>query len=528
MPLKRAREPWRKERITWASEENLVNVREYEREENPNLVAEEPNAVLAFTEVCLSEGDDEHRDSSGSAHEAAETLKGHAGGRSHILLPNESDTDMTGYKLTGKTQVRRVAYLGFANCVLFMAYNTASSFFTTLYPTSGFYSFVLVYLGFALGSIAAVPVGRHVRASRVQFIAAMTYVAILAVLNSNSDALFLILSLINGLGAGFLWVNNGLYIVRASASGPNPIGKLSSIFFGIWTTSTIVGCALVVATVYIGASTAAVVWLMVGIGAFAVVLMFFVRDVAAVEKTPAVPDSRSSVLGMMRAMRTVLPRVPLCVLTYAVQQGANVALSWALLPTLISTRLEIISIVLIGYGIASAISSALWGLLHDRKGFRVMLFVHLANGVVVAGVVYLLSALNTSWYYFIIAGCLCGMYDMGNNNLTTILISFVGKDIEDIVTGCYRVTFSISVAVFSVLALHLPTSVYLGLCLLAVFIGISSYLLSACSCLSPRTSSSSSSSDGSNDGNADTSILLDDVAVAAQAAEHNGDSTKTI
>jgi predicted MFS family arabinose efflux permease len=424
------------------------------------------------------------------------------------------------FTLSNSVQVRRVAYLGFANCVLFMAYNTASSFFTTLYPTSGFYSFVLVYLGFALGSIAAVPVGRNVRASRMQFVAAITYVALLAVLNSNSDALFLTLSLVNGLGAGFLWVNNSLYIVRASASGPNPIGKLSAIFFGIWTTSTIVGCTLVVVAVLVGASTAAVVWLMVGIGAFAVVLMFFVRDVAAVERGPSGPDSRRSLLGMLRAMRAVLPRIPICILFYAVQQGANVALSWALLPTLVSTRLELISIVLIGYGVTSAIASFLWGLLHDKHGFRAMLFVHAINGIVAAVTVYVLSSLQASWHYFILAGCLCGAFDMGNNNLTTILISLVGKDVEDIATGCYRVVFSASVAIFSVLALHLSTFAYIALCLLSLFAALSSYFLSKGTSVSPQAAISPDSSDATV---SDTAILLENL----QSSPHDREAAKS-
>jgi hypothetical protein len=103
MPLKRAKEPWRKERIRWASNEDLASVRFYERDENP-ADTEEPNAVLAYTEVYLEERNL-------AAHDAAvAVLKREQSMQSHILVPSDSgsDADDGAYKMSGKTQVGMV------------------------------------------------------------------------------------------------------------------------------------------------------------------------------------------------------------------------------------------------------------------------------------------------------------------------------------------------------------------------------------------------------------------------------------
>ncbi len=492
-------------------------------------------------------------------------------------------------------------YLGVCCLVLFTAFNTSSSFLTTIYPTSGFLSFVILYFGFGVGSIMAVPVGRYVRRRQI-FWAATTYSAFLAGINTDSTPVFLLLSLLIGFGGGCLWINIGLYIVRTSALGPVPLGRLTSIFYGVWMGSTVAGSALAIVAVHLGASVDEVIWLMTGISGLALVLMYFIKELpdqnelepdtmsssapsptstpmtewrptastcslsssssptsslstdhtstnhsstnhsptnhsstnhsssnppyesttilssskpeshsaddtctqytepdhvaasytfnnpnykpAATATAAAAADSNShtgnfsahnaSVLGMLRAMRRSFFLIPPNIIAYGLQQGANNVLTWALLPTFISSRIELISAVFLAYGVASVASSFMWGYIFDRFGKMVLGLVHFCNGIAVAVAVCTLLYIEASWAYYIIAGVLCAMFEQGNNNLVVTLLNQVSKDLADIGLGYSRLAFSISISLSAVAALYVSPYVYVGICVVELVVAAAS------------------------------------------------------
>lgn len=360
----------------------------------------------------------------------------------------------------------RVAYIAICFCILFMAYNTCQSFLTTFFPTHGFYSLFLIYAGFALGSIAAIPAGHHFSNKSLIIFGSLSYCAFLPVILSGSIPAFLIVSFINGLGAGFLWINQGLYVVRTSEAGPSPIGHLSALFFGIWSVSGIIGSLLSIIAIDNGLSDQSLIGVLAVVCGVSCIMLLFVQPLSKSSSAPALPAP--TVVSVLRDMVATLHKIHLFFILYSVQQGTNLILSWAVLPTLVSTRLDEISLIFLFYSIAACSTTHIWGRVYDRGGLKLFLSTHLLLVVLASCSVVITARVGAKWQWFSIAGFLCGAADQCNNNLITILVTSLHSSHADLAFCAYRTIYSISVGVFAIFALYVPYYYTAAVCLVLV------------------------------------------------------------
>ncbi len=92
-------------------------------------------------------------------------------------------------------QTRKVLFVAMAFAIIFAAFNVAQTFLTPLFPTYGFYSFAVLYLLFAIGSIFAPNIGHSIGLVPSLVLGGVTFVLfILAFEPRNGPCLLLVRS----------------------------------------------------------------------------------------------------------------------------------------------------------------------------------------------------------------------------------------------------------------------------------------------------------------------------------------------
>ena len=86
----------------------------------------------------------------------------------------------------------RVSFVASAFAILFTSYNVAQTFLTTLFPKYGFYSFAIIYICFALGSLVAPNIGRHLGLVPSMVLGGSTYVGVIATFLTGNGAYLLL------------------------------------------------------------------------------------------------------------------------------------------------------------------------------------------------------------------------------------------------------------------------------------------------------------------------------------------------
>jgi hypothetical protein len=364
-----------------------------------------------------------------------------------------------------------VSYLGLCFCLLFTAFSTSRSYLTTVFPTYGYWSFFMMYIGFMVGSMSAVPMLHRSSPRVVMFGASLTYVVFLSLINTGNVPLFLITSTTMGMGAGSIWVAQAMYLMRTSSLGPVQLGRLTAVFFAFWSLSSFFGSSLAILAIRLGLVASGVFWIMTGVCIASSILFFFVRNVELIK--PVVPLSPFDVVRQTLAL---VPHMPAHLIIYGMNQGFSLLLIWAVLPTLVSPELDKISVVIVAYSISATSSSYAWGYLHDRKGMFTMLLCHFVNGLAGLASIIAITASHAPWYVFVVSGLLCGSFDQCNNNLITTLVKHcLPTNIEKGVS-VYRLSFAVTVVLFSTVALYAPYLVFLALCVLTLSLGFTLFV----------------------------------------------------
>eukprot|EP00048_Salpingoeca_helianthica_P004911 m.82182 g.82182 ORF g.82182 m.82182 type:complete len:540 (-) comp13394_c2_seq1:61-1680(-) len=384
-----------------------------------------------------------------------------------VLLEGEASAP----RMTNRQQVLRVSYLGVCFCLLFTAFSTARSYLTTVFPTYGYWSFFMMYIGFMMGSVSAVPMVHRTSPRHVMFAASLSYVVFLSLINTGNVPLFLASSLTMGMGAGSIWVAQALYLMRTSTLGAVQLGRLTAIFFAIWSLSSLFGSSLAILAIRLGLAASGVFWIMTGVCMLSCTMFFFVRNVPHTK-----PRDAASPVDVVRRMFSLVPQMPAHLIIYGMHQGFGLLLIWAVLPTLVSPDLDKISVVIVAYSISATAMSYVWGYLFDHHGMFVLLSFHFLNGAMVVVSILSITATHSPWYIHIVCGLLAGSYDQCNNNLITTLVKHCLPERTDMGVGVYRLSFAVAIVIFSTVALYVPYYVFVSLCMGILTLGYSLFL----------------------------------------------------
>lgn len=94
-----------------------------------------------------------------------------------------------------KPPVPRVMFVAAAFALIFTAYNVAQTFLTTLFPKFGFYSFAVIYIFFAMGSIVAPAVGAVAGLTPSMAMGAVAYVGMIVCFLADNGLILLLVCL---------------------------------------------------------------------------------------------------------------------------------------------------------------------------------------------------------------------------------------------------------------------------------------------------------------------------------------------
>ena len=285
---------------------------------------------------------------------------------------------------------------------------------------------------------------------------ALGYLFFVSSINLGSIALLFVASFVNGLTGGPLWLNHGVYMVRTSEAGPSKISQLTALFYVIWNASTISGSILVIVTISVGVAEATVVWVLAGLAAIACIMMLFIPPVPVRNLSTLSSTKAPSLMSVAKSIVEAVPMMPNFFHAYNMQQGFNAVLSFGVLPTLISTRLNEIEYIILAYSIAAAGSGFIWSHLFDYGGFRALFLAHLTVNALASISIIAITITGAHWQLYVISGLICGLSDQGNNNISLFIVTVLLPNIADKSFAMFRVVFAFSVSLASIIALYVP------------------------------------------------------------------------
>jgi MFS family permease len=106
---------------------------------------------------------------------------------------------------------------------------------------------------------------------------ASTYSAWIVVSLFPYSWVFMLSSMMLGLGAAVLWNQQSLYMtLTAQAAGTQFTGYLTGLFWTCFSVSSLIGNVISISVIASGASTTSLLWILAGIGCVSVLMFFFV------------------------------------------------------------------------------------------------------------------------------------------------------------------------------------------------------------------------------------------------------------
>ncbi|KAJ3274554.1 DUF895 domain membrane protein [Borealophlyctis nickersoniae] len=217
--------------------------------------------------------------------------------------------------------------------------NVSQAFLTTLFPTIGLISLATLYGFFALGSIIAPRVGEKLGLKWAMVAGGTGYVVFIAALNGGVEAGMLLASLVVGICAGILWINQGAWVSRV---GKKSGGTMTGLFFTICNLNGIIGNSIALLILYTGLGTDAMLWFMLLVGAVGCIMLAFadpmaetpVEDIGAF-KRQAVSGGDSLVDQVKGMWKVAAMRRSVCLAPAMVLQGCNLAFTFGKFPTVV-------------------------------------------------------------------------------------------------------------------------------------------------------------------------------------------------
>ena len=282
-----------------------------------------------------------------------------------------------------------MGYLGTAFCLVFTGFNVAQSYITTLFPGSfGFIILTIVYACFGFSSILLSPfIHRYLTEKSSMALAGVPYCVFVVSLISGLEWFVIISSVLVGLGAGLLWVSQGVYLAKmirahtaflqkttgtASLSNVGVVGKATGLFF--CNSNGLIGNAIAIAALASGAEFSAMIYIMFAICGLGGLMLFFSPNIPKSFTEPEPVADKSAASG---GWRKFLSHTKTRLLTpYLICQGYNIAYNFGNFPTFVnhasafqtqSVSTRNIAIIFLFYGVGSIIGSWVWGWMYDRN-----------------------------------------------------------------------------------------------------------------------------------------------------------------
>ncbi|EFA79758.1 hypothetical protein PPL_06577 [Heterostelium album PN500] len=137
------------------------------------------------------------------------------------------------------TNLFNVIVLGFAFCILFIAFSPTQNLETTINKNAGFISLTIIYACLSLSNFVSPLIVLKVGEKYSLIIGTLTYIAYIAANIYTNTILLYIASAVLGFGAAILWTAEGAFVIRCSTE--STLGFHTGLFFALFQANQIVG-----------------------------------------------------------------------------------------------------------------------------------------------------------------------------------------------------------------------------------------------------------------------------------------------
>lgn len=362
-----------------------------------------------------------------------------------------------------------VFYLGVVFCLLFTAFNLASSYQTSIYPDDGALSLAVLYGAYGVGSAVASTV-EPVTGVRLALWASSAFYGLWML--PIGDRIFrIVTSGLLGLASSVLWVHQAVWLARMAERVPEQAGFLNGVFILLLNGSLILGNVLALVVDKAGGSIRMLLWVLVGVAYTATGLMSFIAPVREQR-----PEERLSFSAQMSQMGRVSVR-PTMLLLIPVMTFHGFARSFTYGWLGKESGVEWIPIVFLAYGITSAVAGPAFGRIFDRVGWKPLVACHLIFSVGHYG--SFAAAINSQGsrvtYLLVSSG---GFYGIADAALLTLITMIILQHFPEQETSpgfaIYNLVYCVGTSVGFAISTVSPTSPYLqffitvGFCALAI------------------------------------------------------------
>eukprot|EP01114_Cavostelium_apophysatum_P015260 TRINITY_DN4118_c0_g1_i1.p1 TRINITY_DN4118_c0_g1~~TRINITY_DN4118_c0_g1_i1.p1 ORF type:complete len:450 (+),score=75.33 TRINITY_DN4118_c0_g1_i1:142-1491(+) len=259
----------------------------------------------------------------------------------------------------------KVIYIGFAFLPIFIAWNVAQVFATTLFGSTGSISLGIVYFSFAFVCFVVPLINNKLGVRVCLTLGASGYFCYVLSSAVAKKWLLITASFLIGSGAAFLWISQGVYLTMV-AQGESR-GYLSGVFLLIFNLNMVIGQLITgVLLKKFHLETGLLLWILTGLCSIGVVMMAFVRPI----KSPPKTEVLSPLQNLSNTMKIMKDRKFLLLVPGMIYQGTSSSLTFGRFPRLMPD--DQIPFVFLVYGLGLCIGSYMWGKIFDRFSWKVL------------------------------------------------------------------------------------------------------------------------------------------------------------
>lgn len=311
--------------------------------------------------------------------------------------------------------------------LIFSGYYLTTSFLNILYPNNAFWSFVIFYGTYALGSLFAPYIVKKMNFKLVLFLSCLTFCIFVGFSGSRILTLLFIGSFIGGLGNSVIWLIQGVFLESNEMSNFYAFFNINIVFGNIF------GLIILVS----GLSIQIMILSMLAFTTIATFLSLFIKK----KEDNIQHQNLSEIFKSFKKAYLISP-------SYLYQAiGLNV--TYQIIPRLINMTNETEqmrsiynSIVFICYGISAIGFSWLWGKIFVKNWKYVVIPYSILETICLI-LILILAKFNDKGGFWIIIGMMRGIIDYGiNNNINITLSQFDKKDVSSLFS-LYRFIYAI-------------------------------------------------------------------------------------
>lgn len=363
--------------------------------------------------------------------------------------------------------------------LIFTGYYVVNGFLTLIYPAEAFIGFAIFYAVYALFSLVTPYIFWKINLKVSLICSSLTFLVYVGLTSSKIGYLMLLGSGICGLGNAMIWMSQGQWMVKFPDD--NTKSSLMGLFWGIFYACVLIGNIIgLIALITSSSSIDIMMWSMIGVTGIGFIMTFFVK----IESTEVPIDNQF--IQMLKDVFTIIKiKKGYFLIPMFLTQAIALNVTYQTMPGLIANNSSgqdkniYTAAIFINYGATAMIAAICWGKIHNKFGWKPLIYSYMILELSSLVGILLLGLFNSSGPlgYWIIIGFFRGITDNALNTIINVSIvsRYTTQNESGPFFGFYRFVYAATYAIFAVLTGYLGYQYYLLVCGLISVIAVISY-----------------------------------------------------